>query len=180
MFFADPVGAFANIRRTLKLGGHLAFVCWRALTENFWMNVPLNAALGLFDPVSPADPHAPGPFAFADPQRIRAVLGGAGFADIAVAPHDQPIGGGTLDEAVRLSMKVGPLAALLRELPQKQDAAAEAVLRALAPYDGPDGILLPSATWIVTARQGWAGPRIDKAPSRPDIHPCSEGRPWRG
>ena len=153
MFFADPTAAFANIRKSLKPGGRLAFVCWRAFEENLWMKAPLDAALGLFDPLPPADPLAPGPFAFADPERIRAVLTGAGFAAITVTPHDQPIGGGTLDEAVLLGLKVGPLAALLREHPQKQDAAAEAVRRALAPFDGPNGVLLPSATWIVTARQ---------------------------
>ena len=153
MFFADPTAAFANVRRSLKPSGRLAFVCWRAFEENLWMKAPLDAALHLFDPLPPADPLAPGPFALADPQRIRAILTGAGFAAVTVTPHDQPIGGGTLDEAVRLSLKVGPLAALLREHPQHQDAAAEAVRRALAPYDGPDGVRLPSATWIVTARQ---------------------------
>ena len=29
MFFADPVAAFINIRRSLKRNGRLAFVCWR-------------------------------------------------------------------------------------------------------------------------------------------------------
>jgi SAM-dependent methyltransferase len=154
MFFADPTAAFANIRKSLKPGGRLAFVCWRGLMENVWMKAPLDAALHLFDPLPPTDPHAPGPFALADPERIRAILTGAGFAAVSVTPHDQPIGGGTLDEAVRLSLKVGPLAALLREHPQHQDAAAEAVRRALAAYDGPDGVCLPSATWIVTAHQG--------------------------
>ena len=34
MFFSDSVSAFANIRGSLKPGGRLAFVCWRALAEN--------------------------------------------------------------------------------------------------------------------------------------------------
>ncbi|MGI9408642.1 MAG: class I SAM-dependent methyltransferase [Hyphomicrobiaceae bacterium] len=29
MFFADPVSAFVNVRRSLKRDGRLAFVCWR-------------------------------------------------------------------------------------------------------------------------------------------------------
>ncbi len=33
MFFGDPVGAFANIRASLKPGGRLAFVCWRPINE---------------------------------------------------------------------------------------------------------------------------------------------------
>ena len=34
MFFNDSVSALANIRGSLKPGGRLAFVCWRALAEN--------------------------------------------------------------------------------------------------------------------------------------------------
>ena len=37
MFFADPVAAFANVRRALKPGGRLAFVCWQSLGLNPWM-----------------------------------------------------------------------------------------------------------------------------------------------
>ena len=33
MFFADPPAAFANIRRALKPGGRLVFVCWRTPAE---------------------------------------------------------------------------------------------------------------------------------------------------
>src|SRR3979490_3641598 len=33
MFFADPIAAFVNIRRSLRPKGRLAFVCWRALGE---------------------------------------------------------------------------------------------------------------------------------------------------
>ena len=34
MFFADPVAAFANIRRGLRPGGSLAMLAWRDLLEN--------------------------------------------------------------------------------------------------------------------------------------------------
>jgi ubiquinone/menaquinone biosynthesis C-methylase UbiE len=30
MFFDDPAAAFAHMRRTLRPGGRVAFVCWRA------------------------------------------------------------------------------------------------------------------------------------------------------
>jgi ubiquinone/menaquinone biosynthesis C-methylase UbiE len=56
MFFSDPVVAFANIRASLKLDGRLAFVCWRPLDENPWMQAPLQAALPLLPPVAPPDP----------------------------------------------------------------------------------------------------------------------------
>src|SRR5258706_5573605 len=44
MFFTDPVAAFINIRRALKVGGRVAFVCWRSLEENELDTIPLQAA----------------------------------------------------------------------------------------------------------------------------------------
>jgi len=63
MFFSDPAAAFANIRRSLRPGGRLAFVCWRSLAENDWMRKPLEAAKPLLPSLPPPDPTAPGPFA---------------------------------------------------------------------------------------------------------------------
>ncbi len=151
MFFADPVAAFTNIRRALKPGGRIAFVCWRAPAENPIMSAPMAAALVHVPPPPPADPLAPGPFAFADPERVRAILGEAGFLDIALAPHAEKIGAGDLDSALNLSLKVGPLGGLLREHPDKRDAVIGAVRDVLAAHEGPDGVKLDSATWIVTA-----------------------------
>ena len=34
MFFDDPAAAFANLRKALRRGGRLAFVCWRTRDEN--------------------------------------------------------------------------------------------------------------------------------------------------
>lgn len=153
MFFADPAAAFANIRRAMKPGGRLAFVCWRAPAENPIMSLPMMAALPhVGAPPSPPEPGAPGPFAFADPQRVRGILSTAGFADVAVTPHDEPIGSGDRETTLGLALRIGPLGALLRENPDRRDAVVGAVRAALAPYDGPDGVKLDSATWIVTAR----------------------------
>src|SRR3977135_1927910 len=62
MFFADPIAAFVNIRRSLRRRGRLAFVCWRALEENPLDILPLSAASAHL-PSQPAhDPDAPGPW----------------------------------------------------------------------------------------------------------------------
>jgi len=152
MFFADPTAAFANIRKAMKSGGRLAFVCWRPLPFNDWMRVPVEAALAHVAAPPPGDPTAPGPFAFADPGRVRTILAGAGYRDIDLTPYDTFVGGHPLDEAVALSLKVGPLGMLLRENPDKRDVVIDAVRRALAPHDGVDGVMLPAAVWIVTAK----------------------------
>ncbi|WP_304178170.1 class I SAM-dependent methyltransferase [Phenylobacterium aquaticum] len=152
MFFADPTAAFANIRKGLKPGGRLAFVCWRAMAQNPIMTLPLASAAHLLPPTAPPEPGAPGPFAFADQARTSGILGAAGFTDIVFTPHNQKIGSGDLETTLGLSLRIGPLGGMLREHPDKREAVIDAVRAALRPHEGPDGVLLDSATWIVTAR----------------------------
>jgi SAM-dependent methyltransferase len=152
MFFADPVAAFTNIRGALKGDGRLAFVCWRSLVENPWVRVPLEAARPLLPPLPAPDPTAPGPYALADPARVRAILGAAGFQAVAIDAFDADVGGGDLDASVALAFRVGPLATALRENPQYKDKVETAVRRAFAPYVTPKGVMTPGAVWIVTAR----------------------------
>jgi SAM-dependent methyltransferase len=152
MFFADPVAAFANIRRGLRPGGRVAFVCWRQLAENPWMTVPLGAVLPLLPaPPAPPTPGAPGPFAFADRERLFGILRDAGFADISVEPLDAQVAWGDIEVSVHMALTLGPVASLLRDNPQLHDAAADAVRAVLAPYAREEGVRLDSATWIVLA-----------------------------
>lgn len=157
MFFGDPPAAFANIARALKPGGRMAFVCWRPIAENVWMSLPFAAVAPILPPDAapppPADPHAPGPFAFADPERVRGILAAAGFVDIDIRPYDRRIGGNDLENSISVSLRVGPLGAVLRERPELRDRVVGALREALAEHLTPDGVLLPSATWIVTARK---------------------------
>jgi SAM-dependent methyltransferase len=152
MFFADPIAAFANLRAAVAPGGRLAFVCWRAMELNLFMTVPLMAALShLATAPAPPDPTAPGPFAFADKERVTDILARAGWSQIRMEPHDEAIGGGTLEETVETALRIGPLGRALREQPESAQAARNAVREALAPYLGKHGVALPSASWIVTA-----------------------------
>jgi len=154
MFFSDPVAAFANIRASLKPGGRLAFVCWRPLGENVWMQDPLCAALPLIPPVAPPDPTAPGPFAFADAGRVRSILSGAGFKSLTIDPFDTGIGSGDVEQALKLALRVGPLGAALREHPELADKVADAVRSVLSKYVTPNGVVMPAAVWIVRAHNG--------------------------
>ncbi|KGM33778.1 hypothetical protein P409_13900, partial [Inquilinus limosus MP06] len=151
MFFDDPAGAFANLHGALKPGGRLAFVCWRAMAENGWATVPLAAALPHLPPLPPPVPGAPGAFAFADPDRVRDILGRAGFSGIGVVPFDTRAGVGDLDQTVTLMLRSGPVGGVLREHEDRRDAVAEAVRRALAPHQTANGVQLDAAAWIVTA-----------------------------
>jgi SAM-dependent methyltransferase len=158
MFFAAPVPAFAHLRRTLKESGRLAFVCWQGPKENLWASVPVQAArtaLGVTPP--PADPHAPGPFAFADGDRVRMILLEANFRDADVEPFDAPMSmGETIRAAAESAARIGPVSRLAREagpdaLPRIIDAV-EAALTPLAARDG--SVALPGRAWIVTAQAG--------------------------
>ena len=154
MFFADPAGAFANLRSGLKRGGRLGFVCWRSLERNEWVGLPRAVALRHVPPPEPRDPLAPGPFAFADADRVRRVLDEAGFSGIEIAAHDvamrQP---GPVDEAVSFLVRFGPAGRLLAEADEATRRAVEdEVRRAIAGRHDGEGVDLDAAMWIATAR----------------------------
>jgi SAM-dependent methyltransferase len=156
MFFDQPAPAFSHLRRAMRPGGRCAFACWRAPRDNAWAMAPLMAArqaMGINPP--PADPHAPGPFAFADDNRLRAILAEAGFAQIELQRFDAPVRlGATPRAAADSALRVGPVSRLLREVGiEHQPTLAAAMERALAPLAAADGsVSLNGSTWLVSAR----------------------------
>lgn len=158
MFFDDPTAAFGNIRRALKPGGRLAFICWQAAPDNLWMREPLEI-IGRHIPLpEPPDPEAPGPTAFRDRARVERILSAAGYAEISIEACDTAMTlGRNLDEAVDLVMQMGPggAAVIQSEADEATKARIAAELRTmLADRETPDGVTLGAATWLVTARNG--------------------------
>ena len=153
MFFDDPVAAFANIRTALAPRGRLAFVCWRAFPENAWAFVPYTAAKNLLPEQPPADPHAPGPFAFADADRLKGILAKAGFANIRIEKLDTTSNlGADLDDAADAALNVGPLSRAAGDLDEAtRGKIREAVKAAFVPYQTPAGITPAAACWLVSA-----------------------------
>jgi len=156
MFFAEPVAAFVHLRSALRPGGRAVFVCWRTPRDNAWAMTPLLAArTALGVEAQPMDPHAPGPFAFADEARVKRILEDSGFIDVALARADVSLRlGSSPHEAARAALRVGPVARLLRELgPGHEPRAFAAIEAAFAEHTGPDGaVRLPGSGWIVQAR----------------------------
>lgn len=157
MFFSDPAAAFANLRRSLRPQGRLAFVCWRRLEDNPWMAVPLQAASRIIDLPPAPDPEAPGPFSLAGEERIRRILVAAGWEEIRIERVDREVmvGGTTdLDEAVEFLMRMGPTGRVLRETPpQVVSRVAVAIRESIARFARRgEGVRMPASAWVVTAR----------------------------
>jgi SAM-dependent methyltransferase len=157
MFFGDPDAAFANLRRATRPDGRLVFACWRPLTENPWMHVPLAAARPYLPLLPEPGPNDPGPFAFADPARVTRILTGAGWAPPDFAPVTVPIdlaAGGGLDAAVAQTTEIGAAARALADQPEGIRAAAIAAIRnALEPFATKDGrVALAGGVWLVATR----------------------------
>jgi SAM-dependent methyltransferase len=152
MFFGDPRAAFANIRRALKPSGRLAFVCWRSMAENPWMRPSVGNVFADVPAPPPPEPGAPGPFAFADPEHVRALLADAGFADIAITAHDAKLGANSLEDTIKLSLGVGPLGALLRDRPERRDDVVVELRKAFIARLQDGHIVQDCAAWVVTAR----------------------------
>ena len=101
-------------------------------------------------------PCPPGPFAFADPERVHGILADAGFAEIAFEARGETMGVGTgdLDESVDFALQMGPASIAIREATPETIAKVRASVReALAAHRTPTGVRLATATWIVTARK---------------------------
>jgi SAM-dependent methyltransferase len=155
MFFEDPIGAFANLHRALKPGGRLAFACWRTPQENLWASAPIAAARPFLPDVPPPDPLAPGPFAFADPQRILSILSDVGFHFVETTEFDGVMDmGRDLDQAAAFTLRIGSLARAAAELDDATKAKiAGAVKDALGRFIRADGAIAPPvACWLVAAR----------------------------
>ena len=153
MFFPAPIAAFSNLRRALRGDGRLAFICWRSLDENPWMAVPTRAAFTVLPRPEPTPPGAPGPFAFADGDRLRDILEQAGFGAVSIEPFDRTLDLGTPDDALEQMTRMGPAAAAFTAAAvSEQRAAADAIRAALEAHVVGGTVHMPSATWLVRAR----------------------------
>jgi len=158
MFFDDPVTAFANLGRALQTGAPIAFSCWQALTHNPWVAVPLAAALQHVPAPEPPEPGAPGPFAFADSDRVRSILEAAGFSAVRIAHHAVQMcwtRGQDLQTSTRELVNIGPVGRLLTDADETtRDRVYDECIQALAPYYRDHRLCLPGAVWFVTAHAG--------------------------
>jgi SAM-dependent methyltransferase len=153
MFFIDPIAAFTNIRKGVKSGGQLTFVCWQALDKNPWLEIPFKIALQHLPAPPAARPEDPGPIAFADPDRVRCILSGAGFGDIELESLETilPLGP-DVPASVEKLVQLGPTGRLLGSAPDDIKArVADDLGAAISEFQTDNGVMIGSTTWIVSA-----------------------------
>jgi SAM-dependent methyltransferase len=156
MFFENPEAAFANLARAVRPGGRLAMVVWEDILKSEWIVIPGAAAAEHVGFPDFGPPGAPGPFALADRERVEKVLLGAGFSDVSLEAITRPM---------RVADDVDDFQAFITSLelvrdgmfagkPENQVAAAIAAARdAVAPYAGPEGVVMNGTAWLITARR---------------------------
>lgn len=155
MFFADPVAAFANIARSLRLRGRLALLAWRELQRNEWVAAIRDAlSLGRALPTPPVG--APGPFGLADRQHTERILTDAGFVDVGFDEVNEPIRfGDDADDAFSFVATFGITRGLTQDLDDASRAAALDALHAtLVEHESDDGVLFGGSAWLITALVG--------------------------
>jgi ubiquinone/menaquinone biosynthesis C-methylase UbiE len=158
MFFANPVQALRNVRAALVPGGRLCAVVWRRKEDNEWVRrAELVVDEYLDHPEETDEPTCgPGPFSMANADTVSEQLKIAGFEEISLQRCDLPIKiGNDLDHAVEFNMALGPAGEVLRlwedRIEEIRPKIARDLREALAEFDGPDGVIAPASTWIISA-----------------------------
>jgi SAM-dependent methyltransferase len=151
MFFDDPVAAFANLRHAARDGAELQCIVWRSAADNPFMTTAERAAAPLLPNLPARRPNAPGQFAFADRQRVEAILKGSGWSGIDIQPIDVVC---TFAEAdlIRYFTSLGPVGMILQEADARtRTQVIDTVRAAFDPYVCGAEVRSTAACWMVVA-----------------------------
>lgn len=166
MFFADPVQAFANLRRAARPGAALRFIAWRGAAENPFMTTAEQATRPLLPDLPARRPDAPGQFGFADRKRVESVLKRSGWDAIAIEPIDIALSF-PLSELTRYVSWLGPVGTLLQAMEEpRRTQVVETVRGAFDRYVHGNEIRFTAACWMVAAR---APLHLEQSPRLPPI-----------
>ena len=157
-FFENPVAALRNMRMSLKPGGIMTMIVWRTSDDNPWLAMAKKIVLRhLPPPGDDARTCGPGPFSMANQEMVTKQLQIAGYTDVEFERIDVPVlVGNSPDDAVDFQLALGPAGEVYREAGElarrHHDEIAADLKAALARYQTPEGIVMDSSSWKVTAR----------------------------
>jgi SAM-dependent methyltransferase len=151
MLLADPEAALRETRRVLRPGGRVALAAWDRPEANPWSMGRLLLDQGL---VAAPDRDEPGPFALADPDRIRELLQDAGFDEIVLDAVDfaftAPDADGWWEQQLDCSPTLGEAVRSLS--PADHYRLRDAVDASLDRFGQPDGsVRIPARTLVAAA-----------------------------
>ena len=157
MFFEDPFEAFKNIHSSLKEDGLLSFVCWQNASLNPWQSLSIQVIKEFLDLPAPA-PKSPGPFAFEDKTYLEDILRESGFKGLEILDNQEDIimfSGKSIREACEDYLTINPVVTemLKNSKPELTEEILEALVIKFSNFHKNDGLLFPSATWIVSAKK---------------------------
>ncbi len=157
MFFADPAAAFCHLHDAAAPNARLMFSCFAPVADN-----PFFREIGRLLPRSdapPPDPHAPGPFAFADKDRVAGILADAGWRDLVFDRFDFRMiagaGNDPVEDAMGYFSRIGPAARAMADMDDAARQRFRATLADFLPAHVQDGaVSLQASVWIVTGQAG--------------------------
>lgn len=152
MFFDDPVAAFTTFRNAASPGCRIIFSCFRDWTLNGFAYEMTRIS----DNVAPIA-GAPGPFAFADKDKVARILTDSGWknaeaeaVDISyiAGEGDDPVG-----DAVSFMLRIGPASRAIADAAEDQRPELIDELRRICEeHRQGDRVLFPAAAWIWSAQ----------------------------
>ena len=157
-FFENPVVGLKNMRRSLKPGGTMTMIVWRAIEDNPWLGLPKEIVLNYLPPPGEdARTCGPGPFSMANQEMVTKQLEIAGYDGIEFERVDAPLMvGDSPEDAVGFQLALGPAGEVYREAgaeaERRHGEIETALLTELGRHASAEGIVMDSSSWKITAR----------------------------
>jgi hypothetical protein len=132
-------------------------IVWRGIKDNPWLGHAKEIVLQFLPPPGEnAQTCGPGPFSMADTGVVTKQLEIAGYKDIDFVRIDAEVFvGRDVDDAVAFQLAIGPAGEVYREAgplaERRHDEIAAALQAELVKYRRPNGIMMDSSSWMVTA-----------------------------
>ena len=157
-FFENPVAGLKSMRRSLKPGGTMTMIVWRGIDDNPWLGMAKEIVLRyLPEPGDDGRSCGPGPFSMAGQDMVTKQLEIAGYNGIEFVRVDAPlVVGNSPDDAAGFQLALGPAGEVFREAgeeaEEKRTEITAALTAELSKHETDEGIILPSSSWVITAR----------------------------